>query len=63
MQSLTYVVSMSLSTTTGSEFLSDAPFFGLKSLDGVEGCKLRMREWVELFDEPSTFCLYIELFT
>ena len=54
----------------GREFLSYAPFFGLSLWYGVGGGKLRMRKWVELFDEPQPhshflavfkFCPYIEL--
>ena len=44
-----------LCPTLGCEFLSDTPFFGLR---GVKGGKLRMREWVELFDEPHFLAIF-----
>ena len=38
---------------------SPTPCFPFLRCDGVEGGKLRMREWVELFDEPRPFTSYI----
>ena len=54
---------MDLQKWAVSEFLSDAPFFLTLSLVGVEGGKLCMREWVELFDEPRPYSLFIDLLT
>ena len=45
-------VGVAMCDRPGCEFLSDAPFFGLSLWTECKAGKLRMREWVELFDEP-----------